>query len=261
MMAVWTVLLPLFVAIPQDEDAPKVLDQGKFIVKQQDQIVGRESFTLTLDAEDYYIEGEATVDPGVTFKNVLLVCDETFRARRVSMTVETPQGPQKIKLGFRETTVSGSMEAGGQKVSIQRSVPKDPIVCRIGSPFFAWIPMVRRVDLNASPDTKPIKVGAVVLELLQQQESGIELDVSLAGKETTQVGSQEMSLFKIVIAADLPQAGRFEANVFVDDKKNIMKVTIPIERIEVVRASGDEAAGAEEKSGAGGEAGGESGGG
>lgn len=200
-------------------------EKGEFIILQSGNKIGTEKYEIKQVGEEIIASGETILSvPQLQLKQKsFLKLDKKLQPIKFSVDAEVNGQPQKAIFNFTEKVIKIQNEVDGQKTT--QEIPNQENMVLIANNVFHHINiLVRKYDFAQGGKQEFVAVPSVPVEIEYKGEDKFQLK----GKDL------KFKRLFMTIGAQVAQ------NVWVDDDKRIIKMSIPLQAADVILKSYEE---------------------
>lgn len=201
------------------------VEKGEFIIIQGGSKIGTEKYEIKQVGGDIIASGETILSiPQLQLKQKsFLKLNKKLQPIEFSVDAEVNGQPQKSSFIFSEKIIKIQNEVSGQKTT--QEIPNQENIVLIANNVFHHINiLVRKYDFARGGQQEFVAVPSVSVKIEDKGEDKFQLK----GK------SLKFKRLFITIGAQVAQ------NVWVDDDKRIIKMSIPLQAVDVILTSYEE---------------------
>jgi len=201
------------------------VEKGEFIIIQGGSKIGTEKYEIRQVGEDIIASGETILSiPQLQLKQKsFLKLNKKLQPIEFSVDAEVNGQPQKAIFNFTEKVIKIQNEVGVQKTT--QEIPNQENIVLIANNVFHHINiLVRKYDFTRGGKQEFVAVPSVSVKIEDKGEDKFQLK----GKDL------KFKRLFITIGAQVAQ------NVWIDDEKRIIKMSIPLQAVDVILKSYEE---------------------
>jgi hypothetical protein len=203
---------------------------GKFNIYMNGKPIAHETYVIQKSDGKITIDGSGSADMGLLKINIeqfKVVTDDSYKPLEAAAKAQMGKATMAVQTTFVDNTAKNQVDTGQGPQTKEHAIHGDDVVINSNLPIFPWSLLAPRVNLDAS---EPQQFYAYILGQAEEP-----LTVTVKGQEPVQFANKTVKLTHIAGEMPTPSGQKIEADIWIDGDRNIVKMLVPAQNVEVYR--------------------------